>query len=183
MVKKLDKEKVREHYEPYGDFDRREQINGVLYELSPSPTVNHQKLVMTLWDTFHRTCEQRGIVLISPLDVHFDKDNYVQPDLIFIKNENSEIIKERIEGTPDLLCEILSPSSGIHDKVRKKELYERFGVGEYWIVDPVYFTVDSFILNKGKFSLQQTYGEEDSLKSVQFPCISIDLTDLFKDIR
>lgn len=184
MVKKFDENKVKEHPTLYGDFDREEWINGIHYDLSPAPVINHQKLVVKLGHVFYQTCQPNGIVLVSPVDVHFDRDNQVQPDLVFITNENSDIIKEkRIEGAPDLLCEILSPSSGTHDKIRKKELYERFGVKEYWLIDPVHFFVDQFVLKNGKYDLQKTHADTDTITSDNLSCISVDLSDVFADIR
>lgn len=63
--------------------------------------------------------------------------NVVQPDILFIKTENLSVIKDKnIAGAPDLIIEILSPSSAYHDLLDKKEIYAQFGVQEYWIVDP-----------------------------------------------
>lgn len=75
--------------------------------------------------------------------------------------------------------EILSPSTSQNDKIRKKRQYERFGVKEFWIADPTHQTVDQFVLQNGKFTLYETYGVADVLRSPQFACIEIDLSKVF----
>jgi Uma2 family endonuclease len=76
-------------------------------------------------------------VYYSPFDVFFDEQNILQPDIVYISKEKSELLKDDgIHGAPDLIIEILSPSSGYYDTKIKKNLYEFHGVKEYWIVDP-----------------------------------------------
>jgi Uma2 family endonuclease len=78
-----------------------------------------------------------GEVYVAPFDVYMDEhSNAVQPDIIFVSKENESIVKDHIHGVPDLLIELLSPGNKSHDTVRKKNLYEKFGVKEYWIIDP-----------------------------------------------
>jgi Uma2 family endonuclease len=117
-----------------------ELINGQLY-MSPTPTNLHQrvsrKLLIKLSDFVEKN--DLGEVFYAPLDIYFDKtSNAVQPDIIFISRNNESQPQDKIpyEGVPDLLIEILSPSNNKHDLVTKKDLYEKFGVKEYWIIDP-----------------------------------------------
>ncbi|MCF6093699.1 Uma2 family endonuclease [Microaerobacter geothermalis] len=173
---------IPKHY-PFIE-ERYEIINNIRYDLKPSPTVKHQRILGYLHKSLDATCHNNGVIIFAPMDVYLDEGNIFQPDLIFILHENSEIIKEaRIEGAPDLVAEILSPSTSQNDKIRKKAQYERFGVKEYWIVDPVHFTVDQFVLENGRFLLNATYGEGDTLTSDLFSCVSIDLSPLFDQIR
>lgn len=174
---------IKETQDVYDPNDRHEIIDGVRYDCKPSPAFEHQVLVTELNYALRATCTQNGIILVAPMDVHLSEQNTVQPDLIFISNENSHIIVNRkIVGVPDLLVEILSPSTGSHDKIRKKSLYERFGVKEYWIVDPVLHTIDQFILEGQKLQLHATYGTGDRLSSDLMICIDIDLDSLFAAI-
>ncbi|WP_051556496.1 Uma2 family endonuclease [Alkalihalobacterium bogoriense] len=115
-----DKHKVEEDHSSYDEpFERYEIINNIRYDLKPSPSVVHQVIVTGLNQSLSLNCPSEGIVIVAPMDVHLDENNTVQPDLIFIRNENFHIIKnERIEGTADLLVEILSPSSGSHDRIK-----------------------------------------------------------------
>ncbi|HEX7056838.1 MAG TPA: Uma2 family endonuclease [Bacilli bacterium] len=162
------------------EYERYEIIEGVRYELQPAPTVTHQKVSGAFYISLYQTCHSAGTILYSPIDVYLDEDNQFQPDLVYILHENGEIIKEkRIEGAPDLVLEILSPSTGQNDKIRKKRQYERFGVKEFWIADPTHRTVDQFMLANGKFVLYETYGAADLLTSPLFSCISIDLSKVF----
>ncbi|MCC2685952.1 MAG: hypothetical protein K0R75_2851 [Paenibacillaceae bacterium] len=160
--------------------DRYEIIEGIRYDFLSSPSINHQKLITELWRVVDDTCHSSGTILIAPLDVYLDDDNHFQPDLIYISHENSHIMKPaRVEGVPDLVAEILSPSTGTNDKVRKKRQFERFGVKEYWIVDPIHRIIDQYVLEQEKLVLNATYGAGDRLISPCFACISIDLDKLF----
>ena len=116
-----------------------EVIENTLY-MSPTPTSNHQRIsrkISTQLDGYV-TQHDLGEVFYAPLDVYLDEtSNAVQPDIFFVANANATIIKDKhIQGTPDLIVEILSPGNSRHDMVVKKALYEKFGVKEYWIVDP-----------------------------------------------
>lgn len=117
-----------------------ELIDNVIY-MSPSPISKHQLILneinFQLLQFFRR--DKQAIVYIAPFDVYLDEhSNAVQPDIIVVLSENQDIIdpKGHIHGVPDLLVEVLSPGNEDHDMIKKKDLYERFGVKEYWIVDP-----------------------------------------------
>ncbi|WP_199613579.1 Uma2 family endonuclease [Paenibacillus alkalitolerans] len=176
--------KVREQQEIYDVPERYEIIGGIRYDLKPSPKLDHQILVTKLWQHLNFSCHPNGIVVVSPMDVHLDEANIVQPDIIFISNDSLGIIRgKEIHGVPDLLIEILSPLTGARDKTLKKHLYEKFGVKEYWIVDPVIKTVDRFVLKDQLLHLKATYTEEDLLTSDVFACISIDLQAVFAELK
>jgi Uma2 family endonuclease len=127
-----------------------EVIDNVLY-MSPAPKYNHQRLValfMIRIGTYVET-HQKGVTLVSPFDVYLeDLRSAVQPDLLFVSNENRDILKEDgyIHGAPDLIVEVLS-SDIQRDKVQKKNLYERAGVKEYFIVNPKDNKVLAYALN------------------------------------
>lgn len=117
-----------------------ELIDNVLY-MSSSPVVPHQILIKLLVRQLFEKVDDahKGIVFFAPLDVYLDEvSNAVQPDIIVVLQENRHIVDPQghIHGVPDMLIEILSPGNRNHDLKRKKDLYERFGVREYWIVDP-----------------------------------------------
>lgn len=139
-----------------------EVIENTLY-MSPTPTAQHQRLIRELLDQFSLFLkeEKTGEIFVSPLDVFLDESsNAVEPDLFFIRSENISIVDPNghIHGVPDLIIEVLSPGNQSHDKVRKKALYERFGVKEYWIVDPAtketigYKLVDNKYISLGEFA-------------------------------
>ncbi len=167
---------------PFVEFERFEVIDGIRYEMQPSPTVKHQKISGALHLMLHHTCHTTATILYAPIDLYLDEDNQFQPDLVVISHERAAIIGEkRIEGAPDLVVEILSPSTSHNDRIHKKRQYERHGLPEYWIVDPVHRTIDQFMLVEGKFMLNETYGIRGALTSPRMPCIRIDLSRLFPE--
>jgi Uma2 family endonuclease len=138
-----------------------EVIENTLY-MSPTPTGQHQRILRILMESIspYVTKNDLGEVFPAPLDVFLDESaNAVQPDLLFISKENLNIfnLKGPVKGTPDLIIEILSPGNSKHDKIVKKGLYEKFGVKEYWIVDPAskrsigYSLVDNKFVTIGEF--------------------------------
>lgn len=112
-------------------------IDGEIF-MTPSPAFIHQKILGELYFLIKESLKLKniGTVILSPMDVYLSEEEVYQPDLIFVSNENSDIIKENIKGVPDIVVEILSPSSAYHDLVHKKNTYEEQGVKEFWVLDP-----------------------------------------------
>jgi Uma2 family endonuclease len=109
----------------------------------------------------------KGIAIFSPVDVYLDDENAFQPDLIFISNERMEIIKkDGIYGAPDLVIEILSPSTAQYDLREKFRVYEKYGVHEYWIIDPDMNSVEIYTNKEARFSLIAKAEKEGEIKSV-----------------
>jgi Uma2 family endonuclease len=182
---KLDnKLRVKEQSGYYESNERYELIDGVRYDFQSSPKVTHQIVSSEIYAAIRTSCLADGLILVAPMDVYFNDDNVVQPDVIFIRNENLHIIRDGfVKGVPDLLIEILSTSNGKHDLFRKKTLYERFGVKEYWIIDPIYCTVNQYMLEDGSYKSPILSGDEDTLLSKQLPCIRIELANIFQPIE
>lgn len=150
---------------------------------SPSPIFNHQLISGNLFielSLFLRQTNHHGIVMYAPMDVYFDDDNVFQPDLLFIADSKSEIIKDRIEGAPDLIIEILSPSNAYYDLRQKKNVYEKHGVKEYIIVDPFEESAELYLLENAVYILQQKALKHQSLNSVILSGLSFDLTKVFR---
>ncbi|WP_341302397.1 Uma2 family endonuclease [Lysinibacillus sp. FSL H8-0500] len=136
---------------------RSEIIDGKTIMMSPRPTVNHNTIIVNLSILF-------GIYLngkkcrnfTDGVDVHLDEKNRVVPDSMIICNQ--DIIKrDGIYGAPDLMVEVLSPSTARHDKIRKKALYEKHGVKEYWIIDPDAKSIEAHLLKDNKYELDDVY--------------------------
>lgn len=132
-----------------------ELINGSIY-MSPAPTPKHQRIIGKLYRIISNHIEKSnsGELLLAPCDVYFDNhSNAVQPDIIFISIEKSYIVNEdsSVLGVPDFIIEILSKGNSDHDLVTKKELYEKFGVKEYWVVNPDTKETIGFNLINNKF--------------------------------
>lgn len=179
-AKSTSKPLIKEHTPFYDVPERFEIINGIRYDLSPSPKFVHQEIVGNLYFNLRTTCHHEGKFLLAPMDVHFDKDNIAQPDIMYITNSNLSIIRDGlVYGAPDMVVEVLSSSTGRKDKTVKKVMFERFGVKEYWLFDPTYRTVDQFVLVDGDYRLAATLTDNDTLSSSLFPCVSIDLSAIF----
>lgn len=134
-----------------------ELIDNLLY-MSPSPVFKHQRVLQNLFIKLSSviTDDDSGEVIIAPFDVYLDEtSNAVQPDIVVVLKDNLKILNEEghIHGVPDLLVEVLSPGNTDHDRIRKKNLYEKFGVKEYWIVDPDTKHVSVFFLKNEKYQL------------------------------
>jgi Uma2 family endonuclease len=130
-----------------------EVINGQLF-MSPSPFTQHQMIITELLSALHILLKSKkmGHVFTAPYDVYLDEyANAVQPDIIVVLKENENIIKDHIHGVPDIIIEVLSQGNKNHDLIKKRELYEQFGVKEYFIIEPDTKLVRSFKLLSGKY--------------------------------
>ena len=135
----------RERYLELPEGYPAELIEGEIV-MSPSPDVKHQRISGSIYKELLKH-ENEGEAFYE-IDVHFDEENVLRPDVIFIKNENKKIIGEKwIEGAPDIVVEIVSVGSSGRDFVEKKQIYEKFGVKEYWIVVPDEEKVYVFLLS------------------------------------
>lgn len=150
-----------------------EVIDNVLY-MSPAPKYTHQNLLFLLAKRIDGYLEKTaaGQVIISPFDVYFESLlSAVQPDLLVLLNENKHILKDDgyIHGTPDLIVEVLSADKK-RDTVKKKNLYERAGVKEYFVVDPENREITGWLLieNSYKFTYTSTGLFKSSLLSLEF---------------
>ncbi|MCL2398866.1 MAG: Uma2 family endonuclease [Defluviitaleaceae bacterium] len=165
--------------------NRWELIYGVAYAMA-SPSANHQMIVLEMAGQFRSYLKGKKCrLLLSPFDVKFKMENEedirVQPDL-FVVCDTSRINKNHYQGAPDLIIEVLSPSTGKKDKTEKFQLYQRFGVKEYWIADPVHKTIDVFTLEDGKYGAPRTYGDADTIKVHVLEDCHVTLADVFEGI-
>lgn len=160
-----------------------ELLNGRLVKKKAN-SPNHQLVsskIIVLLSKFIEEYEL-GEIFFGPLDVFLDEYNAPQPDLLFISAQKSKIISDiNINGIPDLVVEIISPSSLIRDRVEKKNLYERFQIPEFWMVDPQNKSIEIYVLNDEKtYELNNfaTNGEGE-IKSIVLKKFSLKLEELF----
>ena len=169
-----------EDYASLPDDERYELINGELIPM-PSPKKIHQRLILDLsW--ILRRLEEMGLgeLFIAPFDVILSRFNVVQPDLFFVSGARAHIITEdNIRGAPDLVVEILSPSTADYDRTTKRNLYARHGVGEYWLIDPYAKTVTVLTLGANGYDTYAVFGEGDTLTSPTLAGFALNLSDLF----
>ena len=158
-----------------------ELINGnIVKKQAPSPA--HQDAVAQLLTIFNTYAleKQLGKVYTSPIDVYFDKYNNTQPDILFIKKDRNFIItKDGIQGQPDLIVEVLSPSTFKNDRKEKMDLYLLFGVSEYWIVDPKNQSVEVYILENDKYEMQFFAIETGDIESKVLEGLKFDVARIF----
>jgi Uma2 family endonuclease len=129
-----------------------EVINNQLV-MSPAPTSKHQRVLRSIFRQIDALVLDRelGEVFFAPIDVYLDEENVFEPDLVFISTERLHILEDNIYGAPDLVIEVLSPSSEKKDKRDKKAVYEKYGVKEYWVAHPVTKKVIGYRLEENRF--------------------------------
>lgn len=180
----------------YGDYlswtdeERWELIDGEAFNMTPAPSRAHQKILLALADLFFnyladKPCE----VYVAPFDVRLPEGNQteqetttvVQPDIVVVC-DLAKLDEKGCVGAPDLIIEIISPSTVARDYIEKLALYERRQVPEYWIAHPVDKTIMVFQLAANReYGKPRIYTGEDSIPVSLFPDLVIDLKKVFKD--
>ncbi len=130
-------------YKSWNDDVRRELIGGVIYDMSPAPRTGHQDLAGDVFATIkYYLADKPCVPFIAPIDVYLfpdeddeDSDDVAQPDVLVVC-DRSKIHDDGIHGAPDLVIEVLSPSTAHKDLGDKRDLYERAAVKEYWLLNP-----------------------------------------------
>lgn len=171
-------------YRTLPEDKRYELIEGEFY-MTPSPMEPHQRFSWRIQFRLGRFIEDNdlGYIYAAPMDVYLSEINVVQPDLMFISRGRRGIIKtDNIKGAPDLVIEILSPGTATRDLHLKRTLYGKFGVMEYWIVDPEAKSVE--ILTQGRDGLEthRVFPQNTILEAPILPGFSMNLEEIFRDI-
>jgi Uma2 family endonuclease len=165
--------------------DRRyEVINGELF-VTPAPTPFHQVVLIRLMRLLGDFVEAHGLgtVLLAPCDVVLSRYDVVQPDIMFVSTERRLIIGDKYVGpAPDLVVEVLSPSTEERDRTAKAKRYATFGVREMWLVDTVARTIE-VLANAGEgFRRTALYAETDTARSVILPDLEFPAAPVFRPI-
>ena len=137
--------------------DRYEMIDGKVVMMSPRPATNHGIISGNIYHIFRKYLQGKKCrAFMDGHELHLDEKNSLVPDAMIVCNK--EMIKsDGIHGVPDLVVEVLSPSTAARDKGVKKDLYEKFGVKEYWIASPGDKSIEVHLLRNGKFDLDNIY--------------------------
>jgi Uma2 family endonuclease len=149
-------------YVCFPDDGRRHEIIDGEHYMNPAPSTYHQTVSKRLQYQLYTQIELRGLGVLfdAPVDVQLSDHDIVQPDLVIVLNSKKTIITPtKIKGIPDLIVEIISPSSAENDRKLKKHRYEKAGVPEYWIVDPSEHLLEQWILQGAQYGLQPTSDE------------------------
>jgi Uma2 family endonuclease len=162
---------------------RFEILEGVLVK-EPSPNVVHQRVsrrLQRILEDYYWQADPDGEIFNAPLDVTFNDITVVQPDLFYVSGKQKRIVKDaRIDGSPTLVVEVLSPSTGRKDRLQKLHIYQKVEVQHYWIVNPDEKTLECFSLRDGAYTLVASGMDEDVVGHPDFTDLSIPLQDLWK---
>ncbi len=170
----------REDYDALPDQPRCELLFGRLY-LTGSPTLWHQIVASYLWRHLEGIAEPAGgLASIAPLDVALADHSVVQPDVIYVSAERLGILRQRIEGAPDLLVEVLSPGSSRRDRGEKLSLYAQTGIREYWIVDPETRLIEFLVNEAGRFIVSLPVA--GIYRSQQIPEIHLEIAGFWQSV-
>lgn len=164
------------------DGKRYEIIEGEV-SMTPAPSPRHQEVQIRISSAlfFHVDKHSLGRVFSSPIDLVLSMVDVVQPDLLFVARDREHIIaKKNIVGIPNLIVEILSPSSTTRDQKEKLSLYQRYGLPEYGIVDPDSQAVDVFVSAANRLEKVETLKTGEQLHSRQIPGLILELGEIFK---
>jgi Uma2 family endonuclease len=152
--------------------------------MSPGPSCRHQ----TISHRFHRfledwvTAQESGEVFGAPLDMVLAPHQVVQPDVMFIHRDRRHIIQRALEGPADLVAEVLSLGGRTRDRIEKRDLYEQYGVREYWIIDPEARTVEVLFLEPTGYRLVGIARGSETARSTLLDGFHVQLDDLFAGI-
>ncbi len=172
---------------PYRAADYWQLPEGELVELirgrlvvSPSPNMLHQTISLMLSGIFAKiSLFSGGVAAAVPMDVVLSDNTILQPDLLYVAKQRRGIVKDRVEGSPDLIIEIVSGSAR-RDRVEKLDLYARYGVAEYWIIDPQTQVIEFLINENGRFVVQSP--ANDRYQSPRLPEVEIELAAFWREV-
>jgi Uma2 family endonuclease len=154
------------------DDGRRYELHDGEVVVVPAPFPRHQIAMLELTNHLRSYVQHHGgIVLVSPIDIVFNDTNVLQPDIVVFTAVRRHHVRldEAIRVAPDVCVEVLSFGTAGHDRGRKLRMFERFGVQEYWIVDPVAERVEVRALRQDQYELTLSAGRGDELRSVALP--------------
>ncbi|WP_042353499.1 Uma2 family endonuclease [Bacillus rubiinfantis] len=177
-------------YLKWNEGERLELIDGEIFNMSPAPSKRHQQILRELSAIFTfylRDKDKECEVFFAPFDVRLfaenkadhEIDHVVQPDLSIVCDPH-KLDDKGCKGAPDMIIEILSPASVKLDRWRKYQLYEKAGVKEYWLVDPINESVEVFLLTDGKYQFSGVYTKDDKISTCLFPSFKIELSEVFQ---
>ena len=137
------------------DYQKSELIDGVVYDMSPA-NMKHIFIQGNLFNIIRNFLHGKRCKVMFEAEVRFDERNKFIPDIAIVCKPE-QIKSSHIDGAPDFVAEVLSRSTKKRDLTLKMRVYEKYGVKEYWIVDPKAESIDAYLLKDGKFELDETY--------------------------
>ena len=156
-------------------------VKGVLL-MTPAPTPEHQDIVGEIYACLRTRVKlaSLGRVFMGPLDVVLGPKNVFQPDVLVVLNAHLDRIQaKKMVGAPDLVVEVVSPGSGVMDRIAKYAVYAHAGIPEYWFVKPDSQTVEVFALEDGEYRSLGIFGGQQTLPSPVVPGLSVRVEQFF----
>ncbi|MEZ4935458.1 MAG: Uma2 family endonuclease [Saprospiraceae bacterium] len=184
-TKKLTYQEFREIDFPEGDNAWYELINGLLVR-KQSPTLDHQNIadnILIAMKIYARK-KKLGKAYSAPLDTVLDDGNSYHPDVLFVSKERYHILDEKervVMGAPDLVVEVLSKSTAFYDRGDKKDVYEKCGVREYWLIDQKNKTVEIYAYENQRFKLREMADELGEVESMVLDGFKMKVAAIFED--
>jgi Uma2 family endonuclease len=158
------------------------QLIGGELIMTPSPTRFHQDISGNIEFALKSFILPRdlGRIYVAPLDVQLTDTDVYQPDIFFIRKERLRLLQgDRIDIAPDIVIEILSPSTAYYDLKHKKEVYYEHGVEEYWIVDPADESIEIMVRDSEYYRTEALFRRTGVLQSPMFPEFSMKVEEVF----
>jgi len=182
--KKSEEKFTYNDYITWPDDERWELIDGVAYNMSPAPSLNHQNIVLNFSNILKNNLKGKPCKpFIAPTDVVLSRKDVVQPDVLVVCDEDKRT-KANIQGAPDLVVEVLSPSTTFRDRRDKRELYEKYGVKEYVIIDIMERLVERFYLGGNNiYGKSDIFTPEESISLFSLNNMEIPLPEVFEGIE
>jgi len=177
--------RVRLTYEDYAvlpDDGRRYELHEGELSVTPAPGLDHQDILGNLFVILRGHVNARGLgkVFVAPVDCILENITVVQPDIVFVEAARRSIMSKRgIEGPPTLAVEVVSPSSTAIDRRRKLQLYARYVVLYYWIVDPPATTIEAYQLTHGAYREAGTLSGTSVVSLPPFPELMLDPREIW----
>ncbi len=183
----------------YQEYFQEELIDGKIVAMSPRPAFNHNQISSNIYRLFANHLKKRKCTAIADgMDLYLTEKDHFVPDGMIVCDKN-KIKANGVHGAPDLVVEVLSPSTMKNDRTHKKDVYEQCGVREYWIVSPESKSIEQYLLEDGKFTLHEVYAirpdyelemmkeEERAALVTAFKCslyddLLIELDEVFADM-
>jgi len=170
-------------YRAIPDGSRYQLLEGELYAMSPSPKYTHQLIVWNLVGLFSRYLERHpvGRAFVGPFDVFLSENDVVQPDIFFVAKDGLSAVQEDgVHGAPDLVIEILSPSTAQLDKKQKRLIYAKAGVKELWLVDPLLLQIQRYDFARDTAKPVQFLEENETFSTPLLPDLTLAAAEIFK---
>lgn len=170
-------------YAALDDGNRYELVSGQLELMSPAPSVVHQLVSFEVQKRIARSCEAEYLILFAPVDLILSQSEVRQPDLLLIGRDRMHIVRKRgVEGAPDLVVEILSPSTLKRDKIDKLKMYAYYQIPEYWIIETETGVLEQYVLLGERYELSNIYHGDETVTSTNIRCVNFTMKEIMDNI-